>query len=205
MYTVAIRGPLIASLALLIGACGTSDGETVHDYEDLDSDTLEAIVARTAEPVGKATVRYHLAVKLIEQANARTTLAEERERLRERTRQIIAGFSDGVADEEFPETRFAADGTMLAGTFADMEAELLFRLDHATAGGTLAEVAGTRLDGGSRRTSWPTRAGSFWWTSGRLGARRAFRRFRSCANCMGSCRPLGSLSFPSASTMNLRR
>ena len=152
-----IRGPLVASLALLVGACGTSDdrgeavadqnGQAVQDYEDLDSDALEAIVARTAEPVQKATVRYHLAVNLIEQANAWTTLGEERERLRERARQVIAGLSDGVAEEEFPETRFATDGTMLTGTFADVEAELLFRLDHATAGGTLPEAGGKRLDG----------------------------------------------------------
>ena len=155
MWTL-IRGPLVAGLALLIGACGTSDSgtvagdenrQTVQDYEDLDSDALEAIVARTAEPVQKATVRYHLAVKLIEQANAWTTLGEERGRLRERARQIIAGLSEGVADEEFPETRFATDGTMLTGTFADVEAELLFRLDHATAGGTLPEAGGKRLDG----------------------------------------------------------
>ena len=81
-------------------------------------------------------MRYHLAVNLIEQANAWTTLGEERGRLRERARQVIDGLSDGVAEEEFPETRFAADGTMLRGTFADVEGELRFRLDHATAGGT---------------------------------------------------------------------
>ena len=153
-----IRGPLLASLVLLIGACSPSDDggetvaddenrQTVQDYEDLDSEVLEAIISRTAEPVRKATARYHLAVNLIEQANAWTTLAEERKRLRERARQAIAGLSDGVAEEEFSETRFAADGTMLTGTFADVEAELRFRLDHATAGGTLPEVAGTRLDG----------------------------------------------------------
>ena len=157
MWT-SIRGPLLASLALLIGTCGPSDdgGETVaddenwqavHDYEDLDSDALEAIVARTADPVQKATVRYHLAVNLIEQANAWRRLAKNASVCGERARQAIAGLSDGVADEEFPQTRFAADGAMLAGTFADVEAELLFRLDHATAGGTLPEVAGTRLDG----------------------------------------------------------
>ena len=101
MYTSMIGGPLMAGLALLIGACGTIDDEAVQDYEGLDSDALEAIVARTAGPVRKATVRYHLAVKLIEQANALITLAEKRGRLRERARQAIAGLSDGVADEEF--------------------------------------------------------------------------------------------------------
>ena len=51
----------MSGVALLIGACGTSDdrGETVaddrnrqavQDYDDLDIDALEAIVARTAEP-----------------------------------------------------------------------------------------------------------------------------------------------------------
>ena len=114
---------------------------------DLSSDLLETIVARTAEPVHKATVRYHLAANLIEQANGWATLADERKRVRMRARRAIAGLSEGVAEEEFPQRRFAADGTMLTGTFADVEAELLFRLDHATAGGTLPEAAGKRLDG----------------------------------------------------------
>ena len=115
--------------------------------DHLPSDLLEAIASHAADPILKAIVRYHLAANLIDDVNARSVSAEERDRLRARARQAVVGLSEGVADGEFKQPRFAEDGTRLEGTFAAAEADLLFRLDHATAGGTLPEATGTRLDG----------------------------------------------------------
>lgn len=115
--------------------------------DHLTSDLLEAIASRAADPILKATVRYHLAAHLIDDVNARTASTEERDRLRARARQAVVGLSEGIADREFKQQRLAEDGTQMNGTFAAAEADLLFRLDHATAGGTLPEATGRRLDG----------------------------------------------------------
>lgn len=115
--------------------------------DDLPSEILEAIANRVEDPTLKATARYHLAANLIDDVNAPSASTDERDRLRARAKEAVAGLSEGVADQEFKQPRFAEDGTQLTGTFAQAEAELLFRLDHATAGGTLPHAEGTRLDG----------------------------------------------------------
>ena len=124
------------------------DGAGEHGFvAHLDSGMFETIESRATDPVLKATARYYLAANLISAANAWTTSAEARDDLRERARNAVTGLSDGVGDKEFQQQRFSEDGALLSGTFSDAEADLLFRLNHATAGGVLPEATGQRLDG----------------------------------------------------------
>ena len=117
------------------------------DVANLGSELLDAIASRVSGPLLMATARYHLAASLIDDANSWTTTDEARQQLRSRARDAVEGLSGSVGDKEFEHQRRGDDGTQPAGTFADAEADLLFRLDHATAGGTLPEATGNRLDG----------------------------------------------------------
>ena len=105
--------------------------------------------AESAEDaVLRATARYYLAASLMRAANdfgiARTDLALRRKR----ALTTATGLSAGVetATMARPDER-GPDGTPLVTTLADAERALLFRIEHATAGGTLPPATGRRLDG----------------------------------------------------------
>lgn len=104
--------------------------------------------------IAKATVRYHLATGLLDKANAWSISSAARDRLRERAQATIDGLSEGVAEQSFDQhQRSAVVMSSEAPTFAEAEADLRFRLRHATAGGTLPNVPATRLDGGRESLS----------------------------------------------------
>lgn len=96
----------------------------------------------------RATARYYLAASLMRAANdfgiARTDLQQRRGR----ALAMATGLSAGVetATMARPDER-GPDGAPLVTTLADAERALLFRIEHATAGGTLPPATGRRLDG----------------------------------------------------------
>ena len=77
-------------------------------------------------------------------AAGRRTVAAARAAARQRALDAATGLSAGVEDEEFVEY---GPGGPTVRTFAEAESELIRRIRHAAAGGTLPEMTGTRLDG----------------------------------------------------------
>ena len=109
---------------------------------------FETLIEDAEDAVLRATARYYLAASLMRAANdfgiAPTDLAQRRQR----ALATATGLSAGVetATMARPDER-GPDGAPLVTTLADAERALLFRIDHATAGGTLPPAAGRRLDG----------------------------------------------------------
>lgn len=105
---------------------------------------LEEMEKAADNPVLRASVRYYRAVDLARAIDAPALPPEEREARRRRALEMAVGLKAGVEDEPFL-GRFANASTPL--TFAETETELVEMIRHATVGGTLPDLTGTRLDG----------------------------------------------------------
>lgn len=105
---------------------------------------LQEMVSEAEDPVLRAAARYYLAVALMRSANDLLLPPEDREDRRRRALAAAMGLMAGVADDEFLVPAFGDSATR---TFADAEADLVRRIHHATLGGTLPELAGTRFSG----------------------------------------------------------
>lgn len=106
------------------------------------------VSASAPDAAVRAAARFYLAARFTQAANELGANAAERDAKRERALELAIGLSEGVADLEFAGAReYSDDGTPLTGTFAQAEADLVYRIEHVTAGGTLAEATGKRLDG----------------------------------------------------------
>lgn len=103
---------------------------------------------RADDAVLRATVRYYLAASLMRAANDFGIAATDLEARRARALATATGLSAGVetATMARPDER-GPDGAPLVTSLADAERALLFRINHATAGGTLPPATGRRLDG----------------------------------------------------------
>lgn len=112
------------------------------------SDELwERISATAADPVVRATARYYLAARLARTANEFSASKAERKDRQARALATATGLSAGVEQEELHAQTRGANGGPVHATFAQAETELIYRIKHATAGGTLPAATGTRLDG----------------------------------------------------------
>ena len=109
---------------------------------------LEEMASEGENPTLRAASRYYLAAALIEAANLFEASPEDREARRTRALDLASGLSAGVEDGEFRES--PADSATTK-TFAEAEASLIRTIRHATIGGTLPELAATRLDGSDDR------------------------------------------------------
>jgi len=105
---------------------------------------LEEMAKAADNPVLRASVRYYRALDLARAVNASALPPEEREARRQRALQMAVGLKAGVEDEAFL-GRLANMSTPM--TFTETETELVEMIRHATVGGTLPDLAGTRLDG----------------------------------------------------------
>ena len=105
---------------------------------------LEEIATEADNPVLRASVRYYRALDLARAVNASAISAEEREARRQRALDMAIGLKAGVEDEAFL-GRFTNVSTPM--TFAEVETVLVDMIRHATVGGTLPDLTGTRLDG----------------------------------------------------------
>ena len=106
---------------------------------------FQEMASEAEDPRLRAAARYYLAVGLMRSANVLELSPEEREDRRRRALAVATGLMTGVEREEFLVPGFRITET--ERTFADAEADLVRRLHHATVGGTLPDLAGTRLDG----------------------------------------------------------
>ena len=105
---------------------------------------IELFMAETASdadsPILRAAARYHLAAGLMRAAKRSWESPGDLAARRGRALQQAAGLSRGVEDETFD------DWMPPVRTFAQAEADLIASIEHATAGGTLPEWTGRRLD-----------------------------------------------------------
>ena len=130
----------------LLQALDSVRGSPTHD-EDI-GELLQAL-ADSPDPVIGASARYYLASAIARAANRFSLAPDERERQRARAIEVASGLSEGVEDAKLPGSGiYDDDGTPLDLTLAQAEERILFRIRHATAGGTLPAAVGTRLDGG---------------------------------------------------------
>ena len=113
---------------------------------------FEELASEAEDPVLRANGKYYLAAGLLSTVNSQFMLpTEDREAMRQRAIEAATGLSAGVEAEKFLGEN--PDGTPVPETLAKAEADLLRSLNHGTAGGTLPEVTGTRLDGVEERLS----------------------------------------------------
>ena len=107
---------------------------------------LEDVAASAEDPALRAAARYYVASGLMRRINDPfQVLPEDWAALRERAVEAATGLSAGVENEPFAAS---VGGTpQAASTFAEVEAELVATIRHATVGGTLPELTGRRLDG----------------------------------------------------------
>ena len=109
---------------------------------------FETLIEDAEDAVLRGTVRYYLAASLMRAANDFGIAPSDLAQRRQRALATATGLSAGVetATMARPDER-GPDGAPLVTTLADAERALLFRIDHATAGGTLPPATGRRLDG----------------------------------------------------------
>ncbi len=113
---------------------------------------FEELASEAEDPVLRANGKYYLAAGLLSTVNSQFMLpTEDREAMRQRAIEAATGLSAGVEAEKFLGEN--PDGTPVPETLAEAEADLLRSLNHGTAGATLPEVMGTRLDGVEERLS----------------------------------------------------
>ena len=117
---------------------------------DLDR-FFEELASGAAEPVVGAMARYYVAAGLMQSINAARLEAAERDAKRQRAIEAATGLSVGVESQRFGDTRSGSVGT--SRTFAEVEADLLRTIRHATVGGTVLEITGRRLGGTEDRLS----------------------------------------------------
>ncbi|MYA07429.1 MAG: TlpA family protein disulfide reductase [Holophagales bacterium] len=106
---------------------------------------LQEMVSETDDPRLRAAARYYLATGVMRSANVLELTPEDREGRRRRALGLASGLKAGVEQEEFLVPGFRI--TEAKRTFAHAEADLVRRIHHATVGGTLPDLTGTRLDG----------------------------------------------------------
>ena len=107
---------------------------------------FETLIDGTDDPVLRATARYYLAASLRRAANDFGIPRQTREQRRQRALAAATGLSHGVEAATIARPDEAGpDGAPLASTLKEAEQALLFRINHATAGGTLPPATGTLL------------------------------------------------------------
>ena len=107
---------------------------------------FETLIDGAEDPVLRATARYYLAASLRRAANDFGIPRQIREQRRQRALATATGLSQGVEAAAIARPDEAGpDGAPLASTLEDAEKALLFRINHATAGGTLPPATGTLL------------------------------------------------------------
>ena len=108
---------------------------------------IEELAESASDPVARATARYYVAAGLARSANDSSVSDEARLSLRERALGVAQGLSAGVEDEEFVEPLERGNTESALSSIAQAEAELVYRIKHATVGGMLPELAGSTVAG----------------------------------------------------------
>ena len=117
---------------------------------DLDR-FFEELASGSENPTVRAMARYYVAAGRMQSINAARLEAEERDARRQRAIEAATGLSAGVESDRFGDARPGSAGA--SRTFAEVEADLLRTIRHATVGGTVLDMTGRRLDGAEDRLS----------------------------------------------------
>ncbi len=112
---------------------------------------FEELASGSDNPTVRAMARYYAAAGLMQSINAALLEVGERDARRQRAIEAATGLSLGVESERFGDTRSGSVGTLR--TFAEVEADLLQTIRHATVGSTVLDMTGRRLDGAEGRLS----------------------------------------------------
>ena len=128
------------------------DGVRPWDRNGVVYDFIAEMAANASDPVDRATARYFAAAALMDGLGRGSTTPEERDDMRGRALEHAVGLSLGVEEEAFVR-ELTVDGESVTKTLAESEAMLVHGLRHATAGGTLADETGWRLDGSEEKLS----------------------------------------------------
>ena len=126
------------------GAAGESSAPDLDRF-------FEELASSSENPTVRAMARYYAAAGLMQSINAALLETGERDPRRQRAIEAATGLSAGVERERFGDTRSGSVGT--SRTFAEVEADLLRTIRHATVGGTVLDMTGRRLDGTEGRLS----------------------------------------------------
>lgn len=105
-----------------------------------------------SDPVVRAVARYFAAAALMVNLDGSSMAPDLRNEMRASALEYAEGMSLGVEDEAFV-WDLAAEDESTTKTFAETEAMLIHGIRHATAGGTLADETGRRLDGSEEKLS----------------------------------------------------
>ena len=114
---------------------------------------LEELAAGAHDPVLRAIARYYLATALMRSANLDRAASEDPGAYRQRSIDVASGLSTGYELEDGPRALRHDATNPPPRTLAQAEADLLQSIRHASVGGRLAEMIGTRLDGVEERLS----------------------------------------------------
>ena len=113
---------------------------------------IAEMAATATDPVDRATARYFAAAALMDGLGRGSVTLEKRDDLRRRALEHAIGLSVGVEGEAFVR-ELTVDGESVTKTLAETEAMLVHGIRHATAGGTVADETGRRLDGSEEKLS----------------------------------------------------
>lgn len=105
---------------------------------------LEEVITETDDPVFRSAARYFRAAGLMRSTDELSLSPEQLDDRRREALTTATGLMWGVEREEILVPAFGSSATR---TFAIAEADLVHRIHHATVGGTLPDLAGTRFDG----------------------------------------------------------
>ena len=117
---------------------------------DLDR-FFEELASGSENPTVRAMARYYVAAGLMQSINAALLEGGERDAKRQRAIEAATGLSVGVESDQFGDALPGSVGT--SRTFAEVEADLLQTIRHATVGGAALDMTGRRLDGAEDRLS----------------------------------------------------
>ena len=117
---------------------------------DLDR-FFEELASGSENRTVQAMARYYAAAGLMRSINAALLEAGERDARRQRAIEAATGLSVGVESDLFGDALPGPAGTSRA--FAEVEADLLQTIRHATVGGAALDMTGRRLDGAKDRLS----------------------------------------------------
>ena len=112
---------------------------------------FEELGSGSENPTVRAMSRYYVAAGRMRSINAALLEAGERDARQQRAVDAATGLSVGVETDQFGDALPGSVGT--SRTFAEVEADLLRTIRHATVGGAALDMTGRRLDGAEDRLS----------------------------------------------------
>ena len=125
---------------------GRLSSSSIFRQDKVVDEFIAELTTIIEDPVVRAAARYYRGSGMAVGLNDPALTSEERDSKRQEALALATGLSADIEDELFP-------GSQSEKTLADFEVGLLYRIRHASVGGTVADEAGLRLDGTEDRLS----------------------------------------------------